>query len=229
SEAHAGVLYLVDQDNQCLAPRLMVVDDHSEATDALPAYALADAGQSDWLRQACAGDQTVALSLGYEQAGAYQPLLHRLDSPRLRLVACGLHNSRGVLVGALVLLQRDQGLEDDEHNLLLPDRTALCRAISRVAALCIESQRLLLGQKQLLDGVVLLTGGAVEARSPHAAGRRRRGAGVALRLGRGAAGDRRAFADYRPGPDDWEAVRIAAWLHDCGKVTTPEYVVDKAA
>ena len=28
--------------------------------------------------------------------------------------------------------------------------------------------------------------------------------------------------------DQWEAVHIASWLHDCGKVTTPEYVVDKA-
>src|SRR5690606_37025729 len=36
------------------------------------------------------------------------------------------------------------------------------------------------------------------------------------------------FPDYQPTPDDWEALRTAAWLHDCGKVTTPEYVVDKA-
>lgn len=28
--------------------------------------------------------------------------------------------------------------------------------------------------------------------------------------------------------DQWEALNLAAWLHDCGKVTTPEYVVDKA-
>src|SRR5690606_1490606 len=26
----------------------------------------------------------------------------------------------------------------------------------------------------------------------------------------------------------WEAVHVASWLHDCGKVTTPEYIVDKA-
>ena len=26
----------------------------------------------------------------------------------------------------------------------------------------------------------------------------------------------------------WETLRMAAWLHDCGKVTTPEHVVDKA-
>jgi hypothetical protein len=28
--------------------------------------------------------------------------------------------------------------------------------------------------------------------------------------------------------DEWYELHIAAWLHDCGKVTTPEYVVDKA-
>jgi hypothetical protein len=26
----------------------------------------------------------------------------------------------------------------------------------------------------------------------------------------------------------WEALHVAAWLHDCGKVTTPEFVIDKA-
>jgi hypothetical protein len=36
------------------------------------------------------------------------------------------------------------------------------------------------------------------------------------------------FADFQLDADGWEAVHVAAWLHDCGKVTTPEYVVDKA-
>ena len=29
-------------------------------------------------------------------------------------------------------------------------------------------------------------------------------------------------------PDERWEFEVAAWLHDCGKVTTPEYVVDKA-
>ncbi len=36
------------------------------------------------------------------------------------------------------------------------------------------------------------------------------------------------YANFQLSADDWEAVHVAAWLHDCGKVTTPEYVVDKA-
>jgi response regulator RpfG family c-di-GMP phosphodiesterase len=38
----------------------------------------------------------------------------------------------------------------------------------------------------------------------------------------------RAVQGLRVVDEQWEALHIAGWLHDCGKVTTPEYVVDKA-
>ncbi len=227
SEAHAGVLYLVDEASGQLVPRLLVIDDHSLPVEGLSGYALDDPQSPAWLRQACAGTNAISLSVGFEQAGAYQTLLHRLDCPRLRLAACGLHNSRGVTVGALILLQRDLDL-DDEHNLLHPERLALCQAISGVAALCIESQRLLLNQKQLLDALIQLIAGAIDAKSPYTGGHCQRVPELTLMLARAAAADEQTFADYRPGSDDWEALHIAAWLHDCGKVTTPEHVVDKS-
>jgi hypothetical protein len=38
------------------------------------------------------------------------------------------------------------------------------------------------------------------------------------------------LAEFRFETDDeWREFRVGAWLHDCGKVTTPEYVVDKAS
>ena len=36
------------------------------------------------------------------------------------------------------------------------------------------------------------------------------------------------YQTFHMSESGWETLRIAAWLHDCGKVTTPEYVVDKA-
>jgi len=36
------------------------------------------------------------------------------------------------------------------------------------------------------------------------------------------------LADFRMTEEDRYELKIAGWLHDCGKVTTPEYVVDKA-
>jgi hypothetical protein len=36
------------------------------------------------------------------------------------------------------------------------------------------------------------------------------------------------YKDFQLSDEEWEALHLGAWLHDCGKVTTPEYVVDKA-
>ena len=36
------------------------------------------------------------------------------------------------------------------------------------------------------------------------------------------------FAGFRLSDEEWYELRIAAWLHDCGKVATPMHVIDKA-
>jgi hypothetical protein len=36
------------------------------------------------------------------------------------------------------------------------------------------------------------------------------------------------FRDFQLDDDEWYELHIAAWLHDCGKVTTPVHVMDKA-
>jgi hypothetical protein len=37
------------------------------------------------------------------------------------------------------------------------------------------------------------------------------------------------YSDFDLTEEEWYELHVAAWLHDCGKVTTPEYVVDKAS
>ena len=36
------------------------------------------------------------------------------------------------------------------------------------------------------------------------------------------------FADFKLTDQEMYELKIAAWLHDCGKVATPEFVVDKS-
>jgi HD-GYP domain-containing protein (c-di-GMP phosphodiesterase class II) len=228
-EAHGGLLYLLDESGDLQPYGLFIGgQQHSLDKHGIPAYRKAAENIPAWLQQPANGGASSVASLGFDQAGAYKSLLQTLDSPRIHLVATGLHNRQGATLGVLVLLHCDRG---DESDLALqsPERVAFIEAVSGVAALCIESQRLLERQKQLLDSFIQLLAGAIDAKSPYTGGHCQRVPEITLMLARAAANSEQpAFADFQPNEDQWEALHIAAWLHDCGKVTTPEYVVDKA-
>ncbi|WP_417703507.1 HD domain-containing phosphohydrolase [Pseudomonas sp.] len=229
SAAQGGLLYLLDNDSGRLEPHGLAIDGQSRSLAELGIQGLAhdDPILPAWLQRPASGGESIATSIGFDQAGKFQGLLSAMDSPRLHLIAAGLHNRQGDTVGVLVLLQRDTG--EDSESMLSPDRVAFVDAVSGSAALCIESQRLLARQKQLLDAFIQLIAGAIDAKSPYTGGHCQRVPEITLMLARAAAeSDAPEFRDYNPSDEEWEALHIAAWLHDCGKVTTPEYVVDKA-
>ncbi|MDX5373886.1 MAG: HD domain-containing protein [Pseudomonadaceae bacterium] len=230
SEASAGLLYLRDENSGRLEPHGLFVNDeqHNLAEHRIPTYVPGETETPEWVRQPAEGGATAVASLGFDQAEGLQSLLHTLDSPRVHLVGTGLHNRQGDTLGVLLLLHRDTG-EEAEPAMLRPQRIAYVEAVSGVAALCIESQRLLEQQKKLLDAFIQLIAGAIDAKSPYTGGHCQRVPELTLMLAQAAAAsETEPFRDYRPSDEEWEALHIAAWLHDCGKVTTPEYVVDKA-
>ena len=230
SGAQGGLLYLFDDESGNLEPRGLILDKRTEDVSQrhLPSYARNAADLPDWLEQPALGGASSMQSLGFDQAGALRDIFTSLDSPRVHLAATGLHNRQGQTLGVLVLLQRDTGRIEDQA-MLRPERIAFVEAVSGVAALCIESQRLLDAQKKLLDAFIQLIAGAIDAKSPYTGGHCQRVPELTLMLAHAAAdSDEPPFAAYQPTDDQWEELHIAAWLHDCGKVTTPEYVVDKA-
>jgi len=85
-------------------------------------------------------------------------------------------------------------------------------------------------QKRLLNSIVELIAKAVDAKSTYTAGHCRRVPEIANMLldaaNKSTTDKLKNFQMYTN--EEKEAFNMAAWLHDCGKVTTPEYVVDKA-
>lgn len=230
SQAHAGLIYLLDADGQRLEAKGLYLNGPAVTLEDLQinSFAIDDGAMPVWLKRPVNGGASSIASIGFDQAGDYQNLLHAMNSPRAHMVATGLHNRQGDTVGVLVLLHKDSGTEADTP-FQSPARVAFVEAVSGVAALCIESQRLLNRQKQLLDAFIQLIAGAIDAKSPYTGGHCQRVPELTMMLAKAAAKNKApAFRDYQPNEDEWEALHIAAWLHDCGKVTTPEYVVDKA-
>ncbi|MBM5572725.1 MULTISPECIES: HD domain-containing phosphohydrolase [Deefgea] len=133
-----------------------------------------------------------------------------------------LRNRDGTLVGALALLI-------DESRKPSADLLAFVQTIAATAAVAVDTQRLVNEQKILLEAFIQLIAGAIDAKSPYTGGHCQRVPELTKMLARAAQTQTTGpFADFVLSEEQWEELHIAAWLHDCGKVTTPEYVVDKA-
>ncbi|WP_428636585.1 HD domain-containing phosphohydrolase [Shewanella sp.] len=85
--------------------------------------------------------------------------------------------------------------------------------------------------KALMDAFIKLIAQAIDDKSPYTAGHCNRVPELGLMLAEYAAkSDLPAFKAFRfRNADEHREFRIAAWLHDCGKITTPEHIVDKGS
>lgn len=98
-----------------------------------------------------------------------------------------------------------------------------------VASSALRNAQLYAAEKALFQAFVRVISTAIDAKSPYTAGHCRRVPELALMLGEKAhQAGHGAFADFELDEDERNALEIAAMLHDCGKVVTPEWVVDKA-
>ena len=139
-----------------------------------------------------------------------------------------LRNRQGEIMGVLELVNA-RHKASDRLVAFRPEVVSYVAALSSQAAIVLDNQRLLKAQKDLLDSLVQLIAGAIDAKSPYTSGHCQRVPVLARKLAEAAhKSDMEPFRDFSLTEDEWYELHMASWLHDCGKVTTPEYVVDKA-
>lgn len=171
---------------------------------------LGESEDKDWLSE--------WLSLSNEERNSQQTIERTLDNHHALMVP--LFGRRGHSLG-LLIIARSTKFSERHRNFI--------KTLSGFAALTLESRELIMQQKQLFESFIKLLAEAVDAKSPHTGGHCYRVPILTEWLVELADNSNKpCVADFSLDEDMREAVHIAAWLHDCGKVVTPEYVVDKA-
>ncbi|MFA5960707.1 MAG: HD domain-containing phosphohydrolase [Tatlockia sp.] len=105
----------------------------------------------------------------------------------------------------------------------------IVHALSSQVAISITKNKLINAQKELFDSLIQLVASAIDEKSPYTANHCRRVPVLTQMIAEAA-----CQADYGPlkeftlTTEEIYEVEVAAWLHDCGKIAIPEYVVDKA-
>lgn len=133
-----------------------------------------------------------------------------------------LLNRQQQLVGIL-LLGYERAITPAQN-----DKHAFLRELLSFAELAKENIDKIREQKEMLNAFVELIASAIDTKSPYTGSHCQRVPKLSEMLTKAADKDTNYFAAFSMSQSDWEALYLASWLHDCGKVTTPEYVIDKA-
>ena len=221
SQSDAALIYLMDeQDDQLKADFLCNKDKTQLKVDGLPALNLQDAAS---LLTDNDVSKSSILELDKNSKNKLAPLLEALAIETLTSIILPLKNRNNEIIGLLCLVYKPGRSEIQASNI------EFVEALSGFAAVTLESRQLFNMQEALLHAFIKLIAGAIDAKSPYTGGHCTRVPEITLMLAKAACESSEGkYKDFQLSDKQWQELSIAGWLHDCGKVTTPEYVVDKA-
>lgn len=109
------------------------------------------------------------------------------------------------------------------------DDQQLLESLSSQAAIAISNRRLIQQLEELFESFISLINTAIDDKSPYTGGHCERVPILTMMLAEAANRTKQgALSDFNLTDKDRYELKIAGLLHDCGKITTPVHVVDKA-
>ena len=139
-----------------------------------------------------------------------------------------LKNHEDEIIGVLQLLNAQT---EKEKKIISfgADVQQMVEALASQAAVAITNKNLIRDLEALFESFIKLIASAIDAKSPYTGGHCARVPEITILLAEAVAATRDGpFADIVFSDKEMYELKIAAWLHDCGKVATPEFVVDKS-
>jgi HD-GYP domain-containing protein (c-di-GMP phosphodiesterase class II) len=139
-----------------------------------------------------------------------------------------MRNHDNEIIGVLQLINA----QDPGSGEIVPFSASdqhLAESLASQAAIALTNRMLINQLEQLFESFIKLINSAIDEKSPYTGGHCQRVPVLTMLLAEAADAAREGpLSDFRMDDKDRYELKIAGLLHDCGKVTTPVHVVDKA-
>jgi HD-GYP domain-containing protein (c-di-GMP phosphodiesterase class II) len=139
-----------------------------------------------------------------------------------------MRNHDNEIIGVLQLINA----QDPGSGEIVPFSASdqhLAESLASQAAIALTNRMLINQLEQLFESFIKLINSAIDEKSPYTGGHCQRVPVLTMLLAEAADAAREGpLSDFRMNDKDRYELKIAGLLHDCGKVTTPVHVVDKA-
>jgi HD-GYP domain-containing protein (c-di-GMP phosphodiesterase class II) len=176
--------------------------------------------------------KTVNVADAYEVTGFDMSGTHAFDGKTgyrsQSLLTVPMKNHEDDLIGVLQLLNATDPATGNVRSFSAPDQK-LAESLASQAAVALTNRQLIQQLADLFESFISMVNVAIDEKSPYTGGHCARVPALTEMLAQ-------AVNHTQSGPlagillseSDMYELRIAALLHDCGKITTPVHVVDKA-
>jgi len=138
-----------------------------------------------------------------------------------------MRNHEDDVIGVLQLLN---AMDPETGNVIpfAPDYESMTESLASQAAVAITNVKLINDMEHLFESFVQVMATAIDEKSPVTGGHIRRVANMTMVMAENLHNKKNGkFKDVHYSPDKFHELRIASWMHDIGKVTTPVEVIEK--
>lgn len=201
-------------------PNLPLINDKGESNDSMVAA------------YAAIHDKTVNIADAYTEAGFDFSGTRNFDARTgyrsQSFLTVPMKNHEGEIIGVLQLIN---ALDPDTHEVRIFSSAdqSLAESLASQAAIALTNRLLITQLEELFEAFISLINLAIDEKSPYTGGHCQRVPALTMMLAEAAdATQEGPLASFKMDERDRYELKIAGLLHDCGKVTTPVHVVDKA-
>lgn len=176
-------------------------------------------------------ETTINIPDVYEEANSYdfsgtQAFDERNGYRTRSLLTVPMRDHQGAVIGVLQLIN---ALDGGRPVAFSRAAQQLAESLASQAAIALTNKRLLDSMRELFEAFVQMIAQAIDEKSPYTGAHCRRVPELTMMLADAAHGmDRGPLSTFHMDADDRYTLHLAGWLHDCGKITTPDRVMDKA-
>lgn len=143
------------------------------------------------------------------------------------LLTVPLLNHDNDVIGVIQLINATEPA-NDQTIAFSKDFEPVITALTQYAAIVVNLQILLEDHRLLLESFIKCIAGAIDAKSPHTSAHCQNIPLIMDMMIDAISHDSEYFPDISINDEERYEIQVASWLHDCGKLTTPDSVLEKS-
>jgi len=243
THADGGTLYRMTEDGQALRFEILRTDSLHIAMGGTTGNAInfpnlpltnhkGESNDTMVAAYAAIHDKTVNIADAYTEAGfdfsGTRSFDERTGYRSQSFLTVPMKNHEGEIIGVLQLINAQDPRTRQVNPFSSADQS-LAESLASQAAIALTNRLLITQLEELFEAFINLINLAIDEKSPYTGGHCQRVPTLTMMLAEATdATQEGPLASFHMDERDRYELKIAGLLHDCGKVTTPVHVVDKA-